>query len=65
MGFGSNGEEAVPSLIIALKDNDKLIRSGAAQALYSMGKVATPASTVALNDRNCAVHDEASKALKK
>ena len=61
--IGQDAKDAVPDLIIALKDSDKHIRSSAANALGGIGKDAVPALITALKDSDKNVRSSAADAL--
>ena len=64
--IGPVAKDAVPALIIALKDKDKQVRGNAAVALGKVGpsaKDAVPALTVALKDKDVEVREAVQKAL--
>jgi HEAT repeat protein len=66
--WGSDAPQAVPDLVDALKDPDKLVRYWAATALGTIGpaaKQAEPALTEALQDESWVVRTRAEWALKR
>ena len=66
--LGKIGLEAVPALIKALKDGDKIVRSSTAEALIKIGpeaKAAVPALIETLNDKDGYVRRRAADALGK
>lgn len=63
--IGDEAESAVPTLLVAMRDNDMFLRAGIAGALIKIGYPAVPGLTKALFDRNNAVKRAAAKALGK
>jgi HEAT repeat protein len=61
--MGAEAKEAVPALIAALKDQDGVVRSSAADALGRMGGEAVPALIAALKDQDGVVRRFAADAL--
>jgi len=63
--IGDEAESAVPTLLVAMRDNDMFLRVGITGALIKIGYPAVPGLTKALFDRNKAVKRAAAKALGK
>lgn len=63
--IGDEAEASVPTLLMAMRDNDMFLRAGIAGALIKIGYPAVPGLTKALFDRNKAVKRAAAKALGK
>ncbi len=63
--IGDEAESSVPTLLVAMRDNDMFLRVGITGALIKIGYPAVPGLTKALFDRNNAVKRAAAKALGK
>ena len=67
VGSGPSAAEAVPALVAALKDPNKPVRRGAADALANIGPAAAgavPALVAALKDPDEIVRQHAADALR-
>jgi len=63
--IGDEAESAIPTLLVAMRDDDMFLRVGITGALIKIGYPAVPGLTKALFDRNRAVKRAAAKALGK
>ena len=63
--IGDESEASVPTLLVAMRDNDMFLRAGITGALINIGYPAVPGLTKALFDGNKAVKRAAAKALGK
>lgn len=63
--IGDEAESAVPTLLIALRDNDMFLRMAITGTLIKIGQPAVPGLVKALFDRNIAVRRASAKALGK
>src|SRR5262249_10829822 len=61
--LGTAGQKAVPDLIVALRDNDKQVRTQARKALAAIGPAAVPDLCRALKTKNQIVRNHVVSAL--
>src|SRR5262249_59786290 len=61
--LGTAGKKAVPGLVIALRDNDKEVRTQARKALGAIGPAAVPELCRALDTKNQIVRNHVVTAL--